>query len=40
MKLVSRINEGLHKGCEGEDEGGMVASLFKGWRVRCEMLVW
>lgn len=37
MKLVSQINEGLHKGREGEDEGGMVPSLFKvslkGWRV-------
>lgn len=40
MKLVSQINEGLHKGREGEDEGGMVPSLLKGWRVRCEMLVW
>lgn len=35
MKLVSQINEGLHKGREGEDEGGMVPSSFKvslkGW---------
>lgn len=24
MKLVSQINEGLHKSREGEDEGGMM----------------
>lgn len=34
MKLVSQINEGLHKGCEGEDEGGR--SRDGGCVVKCK----